>query len=143
MPFEVQHQVDLPEGELLKAQLTALEPKTIPYKDKKTGEDKEFTKLNWVFTVTEQGDFTGKDVRAETNAYLSDSPYNQFGNFARALLRGDLPAGTVLAEEDLIGLSAFIEVGYIEDRQDSSKKWPRVKECFPLDPASLNDEPPF
>lgn len=143
MPFEVQHQVDLPEGDMLKAQLKALEPREIPLKQPNARGETSFTKLNWTFVVTEQGDFTGKEVRAETNAYLSDSPYNQFGNFARALLRGDLPAGTVLSEEDLIGLSCFIEIAYIDDRQDSSKKWPRVKECFPLDPASLNDEPPF
>lgn len=143
MAFEVQHQVDLPEGELLKARLVELESKEIPKKDPKPGEASSFTKLVWKFEVTEQGDYNGKQVRVETSAFLSDSPHNQFGNFARALLRGELPVGTVLSEEDLVGLSCFIEIAYVPDRLDKSKKWPRVAECYPLDPASINDEPPF
>jgi hypothetical protein len=144
MAFEVQHQVDLPTDTLLQAQLKDLEHKKIPYTDKKTGEQKEFGKLNWVFEITEQGDYHGKLVRAETSDYLSDSPYNQFNNFAKALLRRELTTGQVLSEGDLIGLSALITVKYEEDRRDSSKKWARVADVFELDPVSAAaNEPPF
>lgn len=141
MAFEVQHQVDLPTGTFLRARLTELEVKTVPYVDKKTGENKEFTKLNWIFEITEAGEFFGKKVRAETSAYLSDSPYNTFRNWAEALLRRPLDLGQVLNETDLIGLSALITVKYEEDRRDSSKKWARVEDVIPMDPAG--DEPPF
>lgn len=144
MPFEVQHQIDLPTDTLLRAQLKELEAKTIPYTDKKTGEQKDFTKLNWVFEVTEQGEYVGKQVRAETSAFLSDSPYNQFNAFAKALLQRELAPGQILSEGDLIGLSALITVKYEEDRRDSGKKWPRVADVYELDPASMAAaEPPF
>ena len=143
MPFEVQHQVDLPEETLLRAQLKDLEHRKIPYTDKKTGEQKEFGKLNWIFEITEQGDFVGKQVRAETPDYLSDSQHNKFGQYARALLRRDLAPGQVLAESDLIGLSGLIDITYEADRRDPSKKWARVGNVYELDPASAMDEPPF
>lgn len=145
MAFEVQHQVDLPTETLMVARLRDLEHRKIPYTDKKTGEQKEFGKLNWTFEITEQGDFTGKSVRAETPDYISDSPYNQFGNYARALLQRELVPGQLLSEGDLVGLSALITVKYEADRNDSSKKWPRVDQVIELDPASAAAaaEPPF
>lgn len=141
MPFEVQKQVDLPEGVLLGATLKSLEAVSVPYTDKKTGEAKSFDKLNWLFEVVEQGDYHGKTVRAETNTYISDSPLNQFGNFVRALLNRDLTPGQVLDESDLIGLPCLIQVKYEVDRSDATKKYPRVGEVFPADPSVM--EPPF
>jgi hypothetical protein len=144
MAFEVQHQVEIPTNTLLRAKLNELEVKTVPYTDKKTGESKEFTKLNWVFEITQSGDFFGSKVRAETSAYLSDHPDNLFRNWAEALLRRPLDLGQVLNESDLIGLSALITVKYEEDRRDSSKKWRRVEDVIALDgPAAAMDEPPF
>lgn len=144
MAFEVQHQVDLPTDTLLRAQLKELEHKIIPYTDKKTGEQKQFGKLNWVFEITEQGEYFGRSVRAETSDYLSDSPYNAFNNYAKALLQRELVQGQVLNESDLVGLSALITVKYEADRNDSSKKWARVADVYELDPASaVSAEPPF
>jgi hypothetical protein len=143
MPFEVQHQVDLPENTLLRAELKNLEHKKIPYTDKKTGEQKEFGKLNWIFEITEQGDYYLRQVRAETNDYLSDSQHNKFGQFAKALLKRDLAPGQLLSEGDLVGLSGLIDITYEEDRKDSSKRWARVGNVYELDPASAMDEPPF
>jgi hypothetical protein len=142
MPFEVQRQIDLPVNYPLQARLIELEQATIDYTDKKTGEAKQFTKLNWIFEVTEQGDYNAKKVRAETSAYLSDSPYNQFNNFAKALLGRELAVGQILGEGDLVGLPCLITVKYEEDRKDPSKKFARVADVFQLDPASA-DQPPF
>ena len=142
-PFEVQHQVTLPTGTFLLAQLKELEVRNIPYNDKKTGERKSFDKLNWVFEIKEQGEFNGKEVRAETSAFLSDDPYNQFRNYAEALLQRPLDLGQVLHEGDLVGLSALITVKFEEDRRDSSKVWPRVDAVIPLDPATASSQPPF
>lgn len=141
MPFQVEHQVDLPTETLLKATLKELDTRDVPYTDKKTGEQKQFTKLNWIFEITQSGDFLGKTVRAETSAFLSDSPYNQFKSWAEALLQRELTTGQVLSESDLIGLPALITVKYETDRRDSSKKWPRVDEVISI--GDDFDAPPF
>lgn len=142
MAFEIQQHVDIPTGLPLQAVLKTLEHKEIPYVDKKTGEQKTFGKLNWIFEITEQGDFTGKTVRAETGDKFETSEYNVPFQYAKALLGRDLDAGQVLSEGDLIGLPALITVKYEEDRKDSSKKWLRVDQVYPLDPASV-EQPPF
>ena len=143
MPFQVEHQVEIPEGPFLRAKLTKLEVATIPYTDRKTGERKEFSKLNWVFEIIEQGDFTGKSVRGESSAFLSDAPHNRFRNWAEALLQRPLDLGQVLNESDLEGLTAYITVKYEVDKNDSSKRWARVDDVIPLDPGAGGDEPPF
>lgn len=136
MPFEVQHQVDLPTGTLLQAVLKTLEVKEIPKRDGGT-----FQKLNWLFEIVEQGDYFGKQVRAETSAYLSDSPYNTFRNWAEALLQRPLDLGQVLNESDLVGLPALITIRFEEDYKDKTKKWPRVEDVIPAE-AGFN-QPPF
>lgn len=146
MPFEVQHQVDIPAGKLLRAQLDDLEVKTIPFADKKTGEQKEFQKLKWVFRITEDNEFKDKIVTAETSAFLSDSPDNQFRNWAIALLQRDINQGDVLNEQDLIGLSALITVKLEADYKDPQKKWRRVDDVLSLSPSVgvyLDEPAPF
>lgn len=142
MPFEVQHQVTLPENTFLRAKLTSLEERVIPYTDKSSGEQKTFSRLNWTFEITEEGEFWGKEVRAETPAFLSDAPHNAFRNWSEALLQRPLDLGQVLNESDLIGLSGLVTIGYETDRRDPAKKWPRVAEVIPLDPNSVSS-PPF
>jgi hypothetical protein len=143
MPFEVQHQVEIPANTFMRAKLNKLDVASIQYVDKKTGEQKSFDKLNWIFEITEQGEFTGKDVRAETSAYLSDHPENKFRQWSEALLQRPLDLGQVLNEADLEGLSGLIMVSYVEDRKDPSKKWPRVTDVIPLDPSTGFNEAPF
>lgn len=138
MPFEVQHQVDLPTDTLLKAKLQDLQVREIAKRDGSG----TFEKLNWIFEVTQDGEYFGKTVRAETSAFLSDSPYNVFKNWAEALLQRPLDLGQVLAESDLIGLPALITVKYEQDRKDSSKKWPRVDEVISVG-EGFGSEPPF
>lgn len=142
MPFEVEHQVDLPEDTFLKAALKSLDTKEIPKRDPKPGESSTFTKLVWVFEITEQGEYFGKTVKAETSAFLSDSPYNVFRNWAEALLQRPLELRQVLNESDLVGLSGLITIKREADRKDATKSWPRVADVIPLDPASA-DGPGF
>lgn len=146
MPFTVEHSVDIPTDTLLRAKLTALDVATVPYTDKNTGEAKTFQKLNWKFEITQDGDYFGKTVNAETSAYLSDHPENQFRNWAEALLQRPLDLGNVLNESDLLGLSALITVHYVPDRKDPSKKWRRVDQVIALQPSLGGGgftEPPF
>lgn len=142
MPFEVQKSVEIPENTLLRARLKSLEVVTVPYVDKKTNEAKEFTKLNWVFEITQDGEYLGKDVRAETSAFLSDHPENKFRLWSEALLQRPLDLGQVLNEQDLVGLSALITVHYQPDRKDPEKKWRRVEDVISLG-GSAYEEPPF
>ena len=137
MAFEVQHQVELPTGELLQARLKDLEVKEIPKRDGSG----TFQKLKWVFEITQAGDYYGKTVFQETSAYLSDSPYNTFRLWAEALLQRPLDLGQVLNESDLIGLPALITVKYEEDYKDSTKKWARVEDVIAASPGAL--QPPF
>lgn len=142
MSFTVEHTVEIPENTLLRSKLLSLDAVTIPYNDKKTGEAKEFTKLNWVFEVTQDGEYLSKEVRAETSAFLSDHPENKFRLWAEALMQRPLDLGNVLNESDLVGLSALITVKYEADRKDPEKKWRRVEDVIALDGPSY-DEPPF
>jgi hypothetical protein len=146
MAFTVEHAEptpDIPTNTLLRAKLISLEVATVPYKDRKTGEDKSFQKLNWVFEITQQGDYHGMTVRAETSAYLSDHPENKFRLWAEALMQRPLDLGNVLSETDLIGLSALITVKYEADRKDAEKKWRRVEDVIALEGEALFDQPPF
>ena len=141
MPFEVEHQVEIPIDVFLRAKLKELEVAEVPYTDKKTGERKTFKKLNWVFEILENGEFWGKTVRAETPAYLSDGPNNQFRLWAEALLKRELDLGQVLNESDLVGLQGLIVCKREQDRKDENKYWTRVADVIPADPAG--DDPPF
>lgn len=141
MPFEVQHQVDLPTDTLLKAKLIELDNREVPFADKKTGEQKTFNKLKWVFEITQDGEYLGKTVQADTSAYLSDSPHNQFRNWAEQLLNRELETGQILSESDLIGLPAMITVRYEEDRKDKTKKYARVEDVLAAGDSFA--EPPF
>ena len=139
MAFQVQHQVEIPTNTLLRAKLKDLTVREIPKRDGSGS----FEKLNWVFEITQDGDCFGKDVRAETSAYLSDSPHNQFRLWAEALLQRPLDLGQVLNESDLIGLQALITVKYEADRNDSSKKWRRVEDVIALEGTPFQGQPPF
>lgn len=145
MPFEVQHQVEIPEGVLLQAVLIELEPKEITFNDRSTGQPKTITKLTWIFEITQSGDFMGMKVRAETSAYLSDGRDNRFRAWAEALLDSELKVGQVLHESDLIGLPALITVGREQDRKDPSKSWRRVQDVISagVSTARQGAEPPF
>lgn len=144
MTFEMQQAVVIPTDTLLAAKLKEMEHKIIPYTDRKTGEEKTFGKINWVFEIVEQGDLNGKTVRAETSDKLDNHPNNRFRAFAEALLQREIEVGVALSESDLIGLPALITTRYEADRTDADKKWQRVDQVYPLDPASAGAfTPPF
>jgi hypothetical protein len=144
MTFEMQAAVIIPTDTLLGARLKELEHKIIPYTDRKTGEEKTFGKLNWVFEIAEQGELSGKTVRAETSDRLDNHPNNRFRAFAEALLQREIELGVALSESDLIGLPCLITTHYEDDRSDKTKQWQRVNQVYPVDPASAGlFEPPF
>lgn len=136
MAFTIAHQVDLPVNTLLRAKLKDLEVRSLPSRDGGT-----FERLKWTFEITQQGDFFGKTVQADTTAYFSDSEFNQPTAWAKILLGRELAAGQVLSEGDLIGLPCDLTVKYEDDRKDKNKKWTRVEDIYPVD--GLGDEPPF
>ncbi len=138
MPYEVEKSRQLPEGVLLKARLDKFEQVDIPFTDRKTGEAKQFSKIEWTFKVID-GEYQGKDVRGETSPYLTDHPDNKFRNWSEALLNRSLDLGFVLDESDLEGAVALITVKYVADRKDDEKKWRRVDDVIPL----TEDDPPF
>jgi hypothetical protein len=138
MAFTVEHQVEIPENTLLRATLKDLEVRDIPKRD-----GGSFQRLKWVFEITQAGDYFGKTVTADTSAYLSDSPENQFRNWAEALLGRPLDLGTVLNESDLIGLPALITIGKEQDRKDPNKTWRRVQDVLSVGDNGFSQNPPF
>jgi hypothetical protein len=141
MPYEVQHQVEIPAGTLLRATLKDLESKHFPPRNP---QEQGFTKLNWTWEITEEGEYKGNKIKGECSAFLSDHPDNKFRNWAEALLQRPLDLGQVLDESDLVGLSALITVKYEPDRKDPSKKWRRVDDVISLNVSGFDQgAPPF
>lgn len=141
MPFEVQHQVEIPAGTLMRAVLVGLE--SVYIESKTPGKD-GWTKLKWKWEIVEEGEYKGKEVTGECSAFLSDAPENRFRNWAEALLQRPLDLGQVLDEQDLVGLPALITIRYEPDRRDPSKKWRRVDDVISVSVAGFdNGEPPF
>lgn len=143
--FTVEHQVQVPENTILRARLNELEVKVVQFTDRQTGQPDSFKKLNWVFEITEGGEFLGLQVRGETKAFLSDHPDNQFRKFAEALLQRELGMGAQISPDDLVGLPCLITVKYEADRKDSSRKFRRVDTVMAVEGGAqqYSQEPPF
>lgn len=137
--FTVQHQVELPEGALLRARLTELEIRNIPKRDGSGS----FQRLKWHFEITQGGEYVGMKATAETSAYLTDSPDNVFRQWAEALLNRPLDLGVTLYPQDLEGLPCMVEIGKEQDRKDPTKFWRRVVTVIPAGEAAQGSEPPF
>jgi hypothetical protein len=139
MAFTVEHQVVIPTNTLLRAKLTDLTVREVPKRD-----GGSFQRLNWTWEITQDGEYFGAEVRADTSAFLSDAPDNQFRNWAEALLQRPLDLGVALNENDLVGLQALITVMYEPDRKDPKKTWRRVEDVMALEGASrAYQDPPF
>lgn len=146
LQFNTEDQPDLtlPEDTLFRATLIEIKPKEINWNDKKTGEAKSKTLLDWWFEVTSEGKYKGRKVRAECEARLTNHPDNRFHNWAETLLGRQIPVGVGVDTDDLVGLPCEISIRHEADRKDASKKYERVDEILPVTGGfDLNDEPPF
>lgn len=147
--FETEEQQDLtlPEDSIHTAQLVDLKTRDVPFTDRKTGEAKSFTKLEWWWEIVAtnlEDKYIGRKVKGECDAKLTSHPGNSFRNWAETLLGREIPIGMVIDTDDLIGLRAEVSIGHREDRKDPAKIWEFVDEVMPLSADfKLSDEPPF
>ncbi len=140
--YTVEEQPDLtiPEDTICRAKIEEISEKTIEWVDKRTKEDKSADLLLWWFLVT-SGDYTGRRIKGECRAQITNHPDNQFHNWAEAALGRELPVGTGIDPEDLLGLPVDITVRHRPDKNDSKKFWEEVDEVMPV--SGFDSEVPF
>jgi hypothetical protein len=135
--------IPLPEDEFFRARLERIELREFDFTDKKTGEKKNASNLEWTFEITAEGEYKGRKVRGRTSSDLTVDESNRFRTWAETLLGRALPIGMGIDEDDLVGLSCELTVRHEADRKDPAKKWERVDEILPLSrrPAVLQLRP--
>ncbi len=148
MQFTTEDEPDLtlPEDGIFRARLEEIKQRTIKWTDKKTGDDKESPILEWWWEITSSSlgaEYVGRKVKGECNQKITNRDGNRFREWAEALLNREIPVGTVIDTDDLIGLEADIVIGHRPDRKDPSKKWEFVENVAPTDNAFAGSEPPF
>jgi len=146
MQFTTEDQPDLtlPEDTFFKAQLIEIKPKEIEWNDRKSGEHKQKTLLEWWWEVKSDDQYNGRKIKGECEARLTNHPNNRFHNWSEALLQREIPAGMGIDTDDLVGLMAEITVRWEPDKKDPSKKYERLDEVTPVTAGfAMSDEPPF
>jgi hypothetical protein len=153
MQFTTEDEPDLtiPDETIARAQLEQIKLRQFEWNDRKTGEKKEGSTLEWWWKITATNageEFIGRTVRGECNPKLSNRGDNRFRIWAEALLNREIPVGMTIDTDDLVGLSAEIVIGVQDDRKDPLKKWNRVTDVIPLldgtaGGAFQGSEPPF
>jgi hypothetical protein len=143
--FTTEDQPDLtiPADTILRAKLLELKPREINWIDRKTNEPKSKLLLEWWWEVT-SGDYTGRRVKGECDAKLTNHPGNRFHNWAETILGRQIPVGMGIDTDDLVGLSADISVGHRPDKKDPAKVWEFVDEVMPITGGfDMGGDPPF
>lgn len=137
----------IPEDLILRARLESVGEKVIEWNDKKTGEPKSATLLEWWWKVTDDrvddGLYEGRKVKGECNAKLTNHPGNRFRLWSEALMGRELPVGKgVDPEEDLTGLSADITVKHRQyQKNGETRVIEEIDEVMPI--TSMDDDVPF
>lgn len=139
--YEVKEDPRLPEDTIFRATLIEAKELTVPYTDKKTGEDKTFEKVEWKWRIETPLDYEGKHAYGDTSAEVTANPNNRFRQIAEALLQREFGVGMSFDLEDLVGLKADITVVHQQAR-NSDKTFVKVDEVLKVD-AQFADEPPF
>lgn len=146
LQFTVEDAPDLtlPEDKIFRAKLLEIKEKTFTWTDTKVNppEERVSTVLQWWWEVRSSDEYSGRKVKGECDAKISNHPRNRFRQWAEALLQRELPVGMGIDVDDLVGLVADITVRHKPDKKDPSKKFEEVDEVMPVT-ATWNDEPPF
>lgn len=104
----------IPEDTILRAKLIEIEPRTINWSDKRSGEKKsaELLEFWWEVEESENVDpkFHGRRVKGSTNAKAT--PNSPLIKWSEALLGRSIGVGMRLDTDDLIGLSADIVISH-------------------------------
>lgn len=128
----------IPEGEIVNVVLDKVEP------DQYEWNGETIDKLKWYFTVTDEGQFNGLQVRGSTSTAFTNHPNCRAYNWVQAITGKKYQEGEGLDTDDLSGMRARI---IIKHREDKNKRlWHDVRDVLP---AGVNrgpvpdDEAPF
>lgn len=145
LQFVVQDAPDLtiPEDVILRARLEKIDLREFEWNDKKTGERKQGSSLEWSFEITSEGEYNGRKVRGRTGTDMNNRDGNRLRSWAETLLGRELPVGVAVDADDLVGLSCDLSVRHEPDRKDPERKWERVDNIMPLSSDFALNDPPF
>lgn len=142
----------LPPETPLNATLVAVTERVIPFKNKRTGTDDQFSKWEWEFQINE-GEFEGLKAWGDTEDRLTSHPDNKVRQWAETLLNKTFAIGEGVDTDDLLGLPCVITVDnttYEKNDGTTSYLCP-VLDVFPAGAIPTSDpwatpqteEPPF
>lgn len=145
LSFVVQDAPDLtiPEDVILRARLEKIDLREFEWNDKKTGERKQGSNLEWTFEITAEGEYKGRTVRGRTGTDMNNRDGNRLRSWAETLLGRELPVGVAVDADDLVGLSCDLNVRHEPDRKDPERKWERVDNIMPVSSDFALNDPPF
>ena len=129
------------ENEVVGVIITAIDPNEFEW------EGKPVLKLRWVFSVTDQGPWQGKDVQGDTSQAFTAHPNCKAFNWAAAVLGQQPSLEQEFDTDDLLGMPCRILIGHRVDKNGGT--WMNVKEVMAPRPGSapaaapMPDEAPF
>lgn len=154
--FEVEEQKDLrlQEDKIYRAKLTELKRHSFNWTDRKDRDnpgvpiEKTSSTLQWWWEVQDENlrnPETGnlRRVKGECPPKITNLPDNKFRLWASALLCRDIPVGSKIDTDDLLGLQADITIRYRADKKDPTRKYEEVEDVIALQGFAAHDAPPF
>lgn len=115
----------IPEGEILEVIVGDIKPHSF------TWDGAVVNKLNWSFTVSEDGPWRGRKLRGQTSDSFTAHPNCKAYNWAKNLTGTDYPDGYELDTDTLIGLPGRAFIAHSPDKKDKEKIWVEVREVAP------------
>lgn len=130
----------IPEGQVVPVRLENVEPHSFKVKDETVH------KLNWFFTVVEQGDWYGKTLRGQTSQVFVVHPNCKAYNWAVAISGKRYAEGEELDTDDILGMPCQVIIKHREGGDD--RVWMDVRDVLPPSrsggaPAPAADQSPF
>lgn len=111
----------IPDGEVLEVELLEVTSKATDWGDR----------LTWVFTVTEQGPWSGRRVYGNTSAKFVRHSECRAYNWASSMTGDKYEDADTFDTEDLHGRPARVIVRHSPDRKDPDKVWQNVDDVLP------------
>lgn len=141
--FTVEHHEDLtiPEDEFFDAKLDEITYRTINWKDKNTGQDREAEKASFWFKITTPGKYEGRKVRGECDAELSNRR-PQMLEWCSVISNRELTVDSELDMDELPGRRVSLTVKHVRGFKDPSRIFEEVDVLLPAREDSYV-APPF
>ena len=113
----------IPEGEVVSAVLDTVKS------DQYTWDGETVDKLNWWFTVTDEGEFNGIKVRGSTSTAFTAHPNCKAYNWVAAITGKKYAEGEGLDTDDIVGMPARIIIKHRPGKEGAT--WMDVRDVLP------------